>query len=325
MGGLGITSAHSVALSAFLASLTDTIQLHQALVGQPHINSIISLVDHNLRLWNTQNQSSLTLDQITAATKTQQYLTTLVHKRTIEELSTVNDFHFRVIFTASRMEHSSEWITALPLKHEGLFMDSNAFRMALRFRLGVPICQNETRCSACNAIVDIYGKHFTICKAIHHGHHNAICRLLSHEAQRAHLSPILEPRNLVHVDILIPVFHGGRDTCIDVSIVSSFTDISRAISEIAYNAKRMESRKREKYEYLVTLQGLFFIPFVMESLGGFGPQCSVVIDKIGRALADVDHIRSGSAKSRLRVKLQFKWMSLLGNCFARHLFSQSQM
>ena len=55
-----------------------------------------------------------------------------------------------------------------------------------------------------------------------------------------------------------------------------------------------------------------FVPFVMESMGGFGDSCV----KMGRALADIDRTSRNRAVRRLKQRLQCLWMKSLGAALA---------
>ena len=137
--------------------------------------------------------------------------------------------------------------------------------------------------------------------------------------------PLTEPLRLLEVfdrenerpaDVFLPNFINDRDTCIDVSIVSSFTDITNAARTSGFNAKRAEELKRDKYEADLDRLQMTFSPFIMESLGGFGDACGPIISKIGRALSDVDKITPSQAVRRLKQRLQCCWMKMLGASLA---------
>jgi hypothetical protein len=44
-----------------------------------------------------------------------------------------------------------------------------------------------------------------------------------------------------------------------------------------------------------TRKSVVFVPFVLESMGGFGDACGTVLVKIGRALADIDQTNRNRA------------------------------
>jgi hypothetical protein len=51
-----------------------------------------------------------------------------------------------------------------------------------------------------------------------------------------------------------------------------------------YHAMKAEARKNAKYAAAWRRNGHTFYPFVMESMGGFGPGCHVVLSKIATSL-----------------------------------------
>jgi hypothetical protein len=93
------------------------------------------------------------------------------------------------------------------------------------------------------------------------------------------------------------------------NIVSSFTGIANAARVSGFNAKRAEELKRDKYEMDVDRLHMAFVPFIIES-------CNEVIDKIGRALADIDRIPRSQSTRRFKQRIQCLWMKRLGACLA---------
>ena len=56
-----------------------------------------------------------------------------------------------------------------------------------------------------------------------------------------------------------------------------------------------------------------FVPFVMESLGGFGDACDTILVKIGRALADIDRTSRNRAVQITFSGRIFTYLLLLNN------------
>lgn len=167
------------------------------------------------------------------------------------------------------------------------------------------------------------------CPKVHVTQHNSIAQLIRSEATRAHLQPLLvEPRELLEVldrgndrpaDVFIPHLIDGRHLCIDVSIVNTYSNMQGAAHKAGYNIERMEGSKRQKYEADLDRLGYAFTPFVMESFGGMGRGCDIVLEKIGSALADIDHLPRSHSISKLKSRITFKWMSSLGYSLASHV------
>ena len=136
--------------------------------------------------------------------------------------------------------------------------------------MGIPLLASggET-CLECGGVTDEFGAHIFTCKALNPSHHNAIRDLLHAQALHNELA-MFGRDNDRPADVFIPNFLHGKDTCIDVSIVCSFTDIAKAALTAGHNITRAEEVKRDKYEAGLDRLQLAFIPFVMESMGGFG-------------------------------------------------------
>ena len=133
-----------------------------------------------------------------------------------------------------------------------------------------------------------------------------------------------EPTGLVvtdgrRPDLLIHEYQSGLSACIHVTIVSSFTgnDCSRP----GINAEAAEARKEAKYRALTT-DGMMFVPFAMESVGGFGEKSIKLMETLGRNIQDVTDLPMRKAVAGIRNRLQFKWQRALGTALvslARHI------
>jgi hypothetical protein len=62
----------------------------------------------------------------------------------------------------------------------------------------------------------------------------------------------------------------------------------------------MFRKKNNGYLQLCKSKGLLFLPFVLESLGGFHPNYNDFVVFLGRALADIDRVPPGVAIRKLR-------------------------
>jgi hypothetical protein len=362
MGGLGITQARDVALSAYVGSLSDTHFNQKRILGSslehlplPHIekmldkwkaslvtDAIVEIDDEESGLSaegssnDTEKDEEVSLLLLSQKEKAQHFLTGLVHVNTLKKLEQVCDAHFQMVLKANQKQDSNCWTNVFPAKHLGLWMDAAPFRMALCFRLGLNIFGDSHQCSACNANVDSTGSHFGYCNKVHIRQHDGIRDFIRLEASRAHLQPLKrEPLELLErfgrenerpADVLIPHLVNGQHLCIDVSIVNTYTHKSKGAQESGYCIKLMEETKRNKYESALEQMGLMFTPFVIDSFGGMGSGCDIVLDKIGVALADVDHLSKSRSITRFKSRIIFKWMTYLGYSLAEHaVYSSIEM
>ena len=318
-----------MALAAFSGSLADTLSLQKDILGEDSFDSK-QFADNVLAKFNQVFNGNFSTTDLSI--KTQHVLTSHVHKKTLAHLETQGSARTKAIVKACSVDGSALWTNVFP--RFGCRFTSEEFRCALCYRLGIPLLASggET-CLECGGVTDEFGAHISTCKALHPSHHNAIRDLLRAQADRASLRPAHnEPKGLLAMfgrdndrpaDVFIPNFLHGKDTCIDVSIVCSFTDIAKAALTAGHNITRAEEVKRDKYEAGLDRLQLAFIPFVMESMGGFGGGCNLVLHKIGRALADVERVSPEIATHRLKQLVQCKWMQMIGSSLAAQFASRN--
>src|SRR4051794_35676019 len=123
------------------------------------------------------------------------------------------------------MPHASDWLLAPPIHGLGLGLQSDVFRTALKFRLGMPLFSEPFPCpalsgegKACGAEMDVFGDHAPCC---HHGpsllfRHNNVRDILGHAARGAGLSAVvIEKKNQIDGsnakpgDITVQQYHRG--------------------------------------------------------------------------------------------------------------------
>jgi hypothetical protein len=108
---------------------------------------------------------------------------------------------------ACSMPHASDWLLAPPIPGLGLGLQSDVFRTALKFRLGLPLFAAPFPCralssdgKACPERMDVFGDHAPCC---HNGtsllfRHNNIRDILGHSARAAGLAAVvIEKKNQI--------------------------------------------------------------------------------------------------------------------------------
>jgi hypothetical protein len=110
----------------------------------------------------------------------------------------------------------------------------------------------------------------------------------------------VDGNGLKPADILVPAWWYNKDYCVDVSVVCPFTNIGSILP-----SDRSALLKSRKYLAKCNEAGLGFIPFIMESLGGFGLEAERMILRIAKATAHVDGLTVNQALRRMRTGLQF--------------------
>jgi hypothetical protein len=337
LGGLGIPQASHLAVSAFCGSFFDTVGLQLDLLGSDELDNVNSYGDNLVELWTKFHGEGQDLNclksEIISHSSRQSFLTDLVHSRTLKHLRHNGDGQFLATVSAVTASDSGIWTLVLPKHHPNTIMDSLSYSSCIKFRYGLAILDKPIPCENCSDTVDVYGHHLDTCSGAHHRHHDAIRDLLHSEARRAQLPASREPKNLLEsdefnqqrpADVYIPSFTGPRDACIDVSIVSSFTHLDKAIKEPGFNAARAAGLKMSKYKSSCNQANLNFMPFVLESVGGFDAGCDKILKAIGRALGDIDRMDYGTATHLLKRRISFKWQWELGNSLASQIRTASR-
>ena len=200
-------------------------------------------------------------------------------------------------------------------------MDSGAYSAALKMRYGIPILSAPSPCFACEQMVDLNCRHIVNCHRIHSTRHNFVRDALAAEARKANLPIIREPINLFYneentrerpADVWFSHLISQRPTCVDVSIVSPFQNMRQSSKTPGYNADRRASEKIAKYGSRCEEHGMDFLPFVMESLGGFHPDCNIVLRLIGRNQAEITRSPVRATTVRVKKFISLVWQMSLG-------------
>ena len=141
--------------------------------------------------------------------------------------------------------------------------------------------------------------------------HDLIRNVLARFCRDALLCPTVEENGLLvedagncPADIFIPDFN-GRGVCIDVSVVSSHINRNQSGLQPGYNAHQAEIAKCQKYLPCCSNNGFRFVPFIIESLGGFGPQALAFMDQLAIMVADRKGMTVPECSRHLRQKINF--------------------
>ena len=123
--------------------------------------------------------------------------------------------------------------------------------------------------------------------------HNSLRDAIFQAAQQSVLSPRREEQFLIAgglerpADILIPNYTAGRDTALDITVISplQLCEVKKAAEEAGSALEHRFQTKMTKYFDRCRDQGIHFQPLPVETLGGWHPQAVPVLTKLGRQLA----------------------------------------
>lgn len=178
-----------------------------------------------------------------------------------------------------RGKHSSAWLTVLPSERETM-MPNNTFLTALRLRLGLaPASTAPARCCCGKAALDTHPWHHLDCSRMTAGpataRHNLVTQTLAGWVRKVGGSAWVEPTGLFlederRVDLLVAL--ADRRIVLDVQIRNPLapSNIQGAAAREGGLLEAGERAKRQKYERFARQHNFEFVPFVLETTGGFG-------------------------------------------------------
>ena len=153
--------------------------------------------------------------------------------------------------------HASLFVTAVLSEEDGkdCLLKPRQYRIAVAYRLGIPVLNNEVPCSLCMQPINIYGDHATCCTK--NGdlvtRHNAIRNLVYSIASDGLLQPQLEKQGVLGPttgrrpgDVTIPNWKHGNGLAIDVAVTSPLTQTSLRLVNPCENYS--ETQKHRKYD-----------------------------------------------------------------------------
>jgi hypothetical protein len=189
--------------------------------------------------------------------------------------------------------HASNFITTLPSEEDGrdTILKPRNFRIAVAYRLGVPVIDNEIPCPRCMQTIDKYGDHATCCsrKGELVVRHNALRDLVHLIAKEGLLNPQLEKHGILGPttgrrpgDVLIPNWNGGG-LAIDTAITSPLTKSS---NRFPYPCEEYATvQKHGKYDAGFVGSSYSFCAMVWETLGALNSEGEDVLHALFRFAA----------------------------------------
>lgn len=270
-GGLGVRSAHSVALPAFLASIHGSLSLVSVILKHPQIlDDDLANLKEAREAWSDSCPGA----DIPATKHIQRAWDSPRLKATHASLieSSPDDSERARLLAVSAPE-SGHWLQALPSRQIGTVLDQSCLRIAVCLRLGSKICVAHT--CGCGKKVDQLGRHGLSCarSAGRLFRHGTINDLIHRSLVTASVPSILEPVGMVRDDgkrpdgaTLVP-WKLGRVLVWDATCVDTFAQSHLQVtrSQAGAAAEQAQCLKRRKYSSL--LKDFEFAALAVETLG----------------------------------------------------------
>ena len=235
---------------------------------------------------------------------------TNAHSTLLKEVQALGDKRSSARLLSLSLPQAGAFLNVIPNPNFGLSIIPENFRISLQYRLGLPVYSSPHSCPACGKDSDVFGDHTITCASeyerIHR--HDIIRDAIYDSAKHAGLSPVKEARVVANSqsrpgDIFLQNWR-GKQTAFDVAVTSPLSQSALPQSHKTPGAAiaTMKSHKYNKHSRACQINGVAFIPLVVETLGGWDSDA-------------VFHLRAIAKRSAARAPLQAESAS-------RHLFQR---
>ena len=177
------------------------------------------------------------------------------------------------------------------------------------FRLGLPIYAKDGNCPACLKPSDRMGDHSLGCSKTSDriARHNMLRDVIFEAAASADLGPSREERHLLPGtaarpgDVIIRRWANGKDAAIDITVTGPLaaSNVEAAATKAGAALDKACERKLRETAEACRQEGLVFLPFAVETLGGLHPGAVTQVKQIGATLARSKGIEESVATGQL--------------------------
>ena len=298
MGGLGLQAALDMAPIAFSTSSLSSQSLindllHPGADDGPDATLPAPLLQH----LSDKMEEEVTVETLTGVTQKMATfkLNQLHHRLLLDDLANDGGQREQARMRCLGNKRSGDWLTVVPSASLGLLLRGQEFTMALKYRLGIPVYSREAPCPACDRPSDTMGDHALGCGSLGEriARHNLLRDALHQTASSAALAPVKEGRFLLPgrdarpADLLIPRWEGGKDTCLDVTVISPLQQamVQGAAATDGFALNKAFERKVARAGEPCRQAGLAFIPLAADTLGGWHSVATKQVTKLATAQA----------------------------------------
>ena len=297
MGGLGLRSAEHHAYSAFITSMIGFQPIRQNLLNLSDEDSQITVPENLIAMLSTRQGAEVTAESLQGTTQKAASLLIDLHNKEllIETITREDVVREKARLTSLGLPHAGDWLNVLPSPTLGLHMRLAEFVIAVKYRLGVPVFSESGQCPACNHHSDMLGDHAISCgnQGERIARHNSLRDAIFEVTQTACLGATREGRALLPgtearpADVLIPLWTGGRDTALDMTVINPLQtqQVRHAADKAGAALEAAFTRKMNQAGEACRREGLVFIPMPWETLGGWHEETVNQVKKLASAQA----------------------------------------
>ena len=287
-GGLGLRTAHDLALPAYLSSFHASTAIIEGLLGQRFQSSAEKTMTATATsVWKAEARKE---PPTSAAQRTWDEPIILRRREALLD-STEKGSACRARILAASAQHAGAWLNALPISTLGLRLNDEQLRIAAGLRIGAELCAPH-RCARCGTLVDQTGTHGLHCKrsAGRHARHAEVNDIICRSLNSAQIPADREPPGISRQDGKRPdgvtriPWREGRCliwdyTCPDTLAPSHLRSSATSAGSAATEAERKKTRK-----YAALATRYFFAPVAIETLGSMGNEAFCFLKELGRRL-----------------------------------------
>ena len=216
------------------------------------------------------------------------------------------------------LPHAGSWLSVVPSPALGLHLRAPEFIPVLKYRLGLPILSENGLCAICSQPSDRMGDHALGCRTSSDriARHNMLRDVIFEAAASADLGPTREERQLLPGtsarpgDVMIRRWASGKDAVIDVTVTGPLaaSNVSAAAAEAGAALTKACQRKLRETAEACRQEGLVFLPFAMETLGGLHSGAVTQVRQIAATLARSKGLPEGEVTGQLFGRLSLTLM-----------------
>ena len=285
LGGMGIPTASSRAACCFVASVTQSKELQEAILPEKHLYPRVAfrpcLTDFNASL-SLEGDQAVSILCLEGLSHPQAYCSSLLDKAAMAEVLTAHiSNRDRAMRRSCSLPGATDYLMVLPVKELGHALTNQEALFLYRRQLCLPVYDSTSTCPSCKKadVNDILGDHALVCKSGDDNpitRHNTVASVVARHAKECRLKAEAEVKNLLPDsnkrpgDVFIEGWKGSRAAAFDLCICSPTTDSSIMGASLASGvaANMAFDRKSKKVEAECLAQGFDFYPLIFENSGG---------------------------------------------------------
>jgi hypothetical protein len=284
-GGIGIRSARSLSVPAFLASTSSTADLVMALL--PDLERPDPVRCEALEIWSYLSSAA----EEPSTNSQRSWEAPVLDVKSAELIDSANSSSHRARILAATKKESGAWLNAFPSPNLGTLLDDDSVRIGVGIHLGTPLCHPHT--CRCGSPVDQFGTHGLSCQKNpgKYSRHAAVNLIIKEALASINVPTKLEPPGHYRQDgrapdglTLVPWSRGKcllwDFTCRDTLAQTYLPATSQRAGAAAALAQKEKHRR-----YHQDVAALYiFCPVAVETLGTFGEEALQFIKELGRRI-----------------------------------------